>query len=116
MGPQVDHRLDGKHVSRPYFGTLTRLAVIWYLRVFVHTAPNPVTNVLTYNRVAPGLGMLLHCRPNVSQVPSRPTLLDREIQTLLSYANQRQPFGAYFANRDRRRCIANEAFNRYAAI
>src|SRR5258705_4329786 len=116
MGPQVDHRLDGKYVSGPYFGTLTRLAVIWYLRVFMHTAPNAVTNVLTYNRVATGLGMLLHCRPNVSQVPARPALLDREIQTLLSYANQRQPFFAYFANRDGRRRIANEPFKRYSAI
>src|SRR6185503_12473856 len=116
MGPQVDHRLDREHVSGPYFGTLTRLAVIWYLRVFVHTPPNAVPDILADNRVTIRLSMFLDCRTDVSQVPARPALLDSEIQTLLGNPDQSQPVVVHFSDRDGCCRIANEPLQRYSTI
>jgi hypothetical protein len=79
MSSQIDHRFDRKDVTGPNFGTLSRFTVIWYLRIFVHAASDTMTHILTHNRVAAGLGMLLHRSSNVSQVPPGATLLNRKL-------------------------------------
>src|SRR5688572_4857235 len=45
-----------------------------------------------------------------------PTLLDRSIQTLVSYANQIQPFAAHISYRNRSRRIPYKATERHATI
>ncbi len=89
--PQINHRLDRKNVASLDFRPLPGLPIVRNLRVFVHPAANSMTDVIPHHRIAVALRVLLHRPANVTQVLSRPTLLNRQLQTLLGDPNQLQP-------------------------
>ena len=90
MRAHVDHRLDRENVAFFDLRALARRAVVGNLRVFVHTAPDAMPDVVAHDRIAMRFRMLLHRPADVAQVFARATLLDRALQTLFGDANQLQ--------------------------
>src|SRR5438093_383317 len=107
MSSHINHGLNRKNVPSLYFRTLSRLAVIGYLRVLVHATTNSMTHIIAHHRITVSFGVLLHSRPDVSQMFSRTAFLNRSIETLFSDANQIHPVVAYSSDRNRSRCVSN---------
>src|SRR3989442_15929785 len=116
MRSHINHRLARKNVPRFYFRTLSWLAVIGYLRVFVHATTNSMADIIAHHRVTVSFSVLLHGRPDVSQMLSRTTLLNRSIETLFSDANQIQPVVAHSSYRNRRRRVSNVPIECHATV
>src|SRR5678815_1485298 len=91
MSALVNHRLDRKNVTHLDLRAQPGPAVIRNLRILVHPAANPVTNVIAHNRITISLCVLLHSPTDVTQMFSGATLFDRTLETLFSHANQFEP-------------------------
>src|SRR6267142_6199162 len=107
MSSHINHRLNRKNVPGLYFRTLSWLAVIGYLRVFVHATTNSMPDIIAYHRITVSFGVLLNGRPDVSQMLSGTALLNRSIKALLSDANQIQAVGAHSSYRNCSRGVSN---------
>src|ERR1700674_1588527 len=116
MSSHINHRLNCENIAGLYLRTLSWLAVIGYLRVFVHTTTDSVTHIVTHHRIAVPFSVLLHSGPDVSQMFSGTTLFDREAETLLSDANQIQPFVAYSSHRNGSRRVSHKSTERHATV
>src|ERR1700730_3915998 len=116
MSSHINHRLNRKNVPRLYFRTLSWLAVIGYLRVFVHATANSMTHIIPHHRITVSLGMLLYRRPDVSQMLSRTAFLNCSIETLFSDANQIHPVVAHSSDRNCSRRVSNKPIERHTTV
>src|SRR5258706_102907 len=99
---QVNHGLDRKDITVLNFRAFTRLSVIRNLRIFVHAAPDTVTNVVPHHGITVRFRMRLDRPANVPQVVSSPAFFDRQLETFLGNLNQFQTILANLPDRNRR--------------
>src|SRR5258708_11830948 len=69
---QVNHGLDRKDITVLNFRAFTRLSVIRNLRIFVHAAPDAVTNVVPHHEITARFPIRLNPPPNVPHLYSTP--------------------------------------------
>src|SRR5262250_1208891 len=89
MCPLVDHWFHRENIASLYLGTKTRFAVVGNLRVFMHSPADPMTNVISNNRVTAVFSVLLHRPADVAEMIAGATLLNRQLKTLFSNPNKR---------------------------
>ena len=91
MTAHVNHRLDGKNIARFDLRPLARLSIIRDLGVLMHLAADPVTNIVSHDRITVAFRQFLNCPTDVSQMLSGTTLFDCSLKTLLSDLDQILP-------------------------
>src|ERR1051325_10396860 len=66
MRPQIDHWLDGKHITCFYLWSLPRLSIIRNLRILVHATTDSMTYIVAHHSIAVAFGVLLHGGANIT--------------------------------------------------
>src|SRR5207245_2537085 len=78
---QIDHGFDREHIAVLNLRAFTRLSIVGNLRIFVHTPPDAVTDIVTHHGIAMRFRMRLYCPADVTQVIPGAALFDRPIET-----------------------------------
>src|SRR5689334_22929074 len=110
MRTDINHWLYRENIPCPNLRTLARLPIIRNLRVFVHLPANAMSDVFADDRIAVRFGMALDRIADVSEVIACATLVDCQLQTFFSHANQSQQVIGDIADRDSGSRIAYEPF------
>ena len=96
-----NHRFDGDTHGRLQHRTVTAPAIVGNLRIFVHLATDTMTGKFTYDAIPFGFAMFLDRTADITQVITRNSCLDAEIETLLRGLQQLLDFLADFAYTER---------------
>src|SRR5258706_1029752 len=107
---QVNHGFDRENITVLNLRAFTRLSIVRNLRIFVHAAPDTVTDIVTHHRIAVRFRMRLDRPADVAEVIPGAALLNRQLKTFFGNLNQLQTIVADFADRSSRGCVAHEAF------
>src|SRR5258706_13700602 len=102
---QVNHGFDRENITVLNLRAFTRLSIVRNLRIFVHAAPDTVTDIVTHHRIAVGFRMRLDRPADVAQMVSSAALFDRQLETLFGNSNQFQTILANLPDRNGRGCI-----------
>src|SRR3954470_14028813 len=93
VAAQIEHGLDGEYVSVSYSGALPGCPVVWYLRIFVHPAPDSMADIFSNDRISFGFRQFLHGPANIPKMLTFAALFDRPVETFFGDADHREQFG-----------------------
>src|ERR1051325_6325332 len=116
MRALVYHRLNRENITILDLWPQPRTAIIRVLRVFVHSSPNPMADIIANDGITVGFRVLLNGPTDIAQMVSGETLLDCTLQTFFGDSNQFEPFFINLTHWNCRRSVADKTFERGATV
>ena len=88
MRAYIQHRFDGKTVTRTNAFLRSRPAVIGYLRRLVHLPPYAMAGIITHDAVPKLFCMLLYRETDIAEPIVGPAGIDAQLKALVSYPDK----------------------------